>query len=293
VRPRLRLAGFYRVAKADVRWRRSWRALRAAADAVAHSARDAVGSISAQQVNLSFCLRVPCRLVRRWARRSTRPGGRVRVSRRRRARRRAAARVPHAQVLDAQGRVHPRPRSWNCVRHPRPRGAGHRVERGRDRHADGAARPRALDGGLVLARCCGRGTSARPATLPSARRSSITTRVAGERSAKSHRRRSRAWASTRTRHPLPAGRHAPVRGRARRRGMKGACRSSASPVRTSARRAPGGPVRAGRHVGRRHGSIYPFENLRRACACGACVALEAVAPAMTWPRHPRTDAGWP
>ena len=41
-----------------------------------------------------------------------------------------------------------------------------------------------------------------------------------------------------------------------------------------------------------HGSIYPFENLRRACACGACVALEAVVPAMTWPQDiRRTDAG--
>lgn len=32
-----------------------------------------------------------------------------------------------------------------------------------------------------------------------------------------------------------------------------------------------------------HGSIYPFEPLRRACACGACASLSAVPPAMTWP----------
>ena len=32
-----------------------------------------------------------------------------------------------------------------------------------------------------------------------------------------------------------------------------------------------------------HGSIYPFEKLRRDCPCGACGALEAVAPPMAWP----------
>ncbi|HEV8616772.1 MAG TPA: gamma-butyrobetaine hydroxylase-like domain-containing protein [Methylomirabilota bacterium] len=33
-----------------------------------------------------------------------------------------------------------------------------------------------------------------------------------------------------------------------------------------------------------HGSIYPFEHLRRGCPCGACAALETLTPAMGWPR---------
>jgi DUF971 family protein len=32
-----------------------------------------------------------------------------------------------------------------------------------------------------------------------------------------------------------------------------------------------------------HGSIYPFEHLRRGCPCGACAALGAVDRAMAWP----------
>ena len=32
-----------------------------------------------------------------------------------------------------------------------------------------------------------------------------------------------------------------------------------------------------------HGSIYPFEYLRRACPCGACAALEAPAGPAAWP----------
>jgi DUF971 family protein len=41
-----------------------------------------------------------------------------------------------------------------------------------------------------------------------------------------------------------------------------------------------------------HGSIYPFEQLRRGCACGRCAALESVTPAMAWPTDiKRTDAG--
>jgi DUF971 family protein len=41
-----------------------------------------------------------------------------------------------------------------------------------------------------------------------------------------------------------------------------------------------------------HGSIYPFEQLRRGCPCGACAELpEAVARA-AWPREiKRTDGG--
>jgi len=40
-----------------------------------------------------------------------------------------------------------------------------------------------------------------------------------------------------------------------------------------------------------HGSIYPFEPLRRACGCGACGTLGAVAEAATWPESiRRTDA---
>jgi DUF971 family protein len=41
-----------------------------------------------------------------------------------------------------------------------------------------------------------------------------------------------------------------------------------------------------------HGSIYPFEHLRRGCGCGACAALDAPAPAATWPKAiTRTEAG--
>ena len=41
-----------------------------------------------------------------------------------------------------------------------------------------------------------------------------------------------------------------------------------------------------------HGSIYPFEHLRRGCACGVCAELMAVEPAMVWPDAiKRTDGG--
>jgi DUF971 family protein len=41
-----------------------------------------------------------------------------------------------------------------------------------------------------------------------------------------------------------------------------------------------------------HGSIYPFEPLRRGCGCGTCAAIESLAPSMTWPQGiKRTDAG--
>ncbi len=32
-----------------------------------------------------------------------------------------------------------------------------------------------------------------------------------------------------------------------------------------------------------HGSIFPFERLRRDCRCGACAGLGALTPAMAWP----------
>lgn len=32
-----------------------------------------------------------------------------------------------------------------------------------------------------------------------------------------------------------------------------------------------------------HGSIYPFEKLRRDCACGACAALATLTSDMAWP----------
>jgi DUF971 family protein len=32
-----------------------------------------------------------------------------------------------------------------------------------------------------------------------------------------------------------------------------------------------------------HGSIYPFEQLRRACSCGACTELAALTDEMAWP----------
>lgn len=41
-----------------------------------------------------------------------------------------------------------------------------------------------------------------------------------------------------------------------------------------------------------HGSIYPFEHLRRGCACGACADLAAGAPSTAWPDQiKRTEAG--
>ncbi len=33
----------------------------------------------------------------------------------------------------------------------------------------------------------------------------------------------------------------------------------------------------------KHGSIYPFERLRRDCPCGACKELPWTTPDMTWP----------
>lgn len=36
--------------------------------------------------------------------------------------------------------------------------------------------------------------------------------------------------------------------------------------------------------GDNHGSIFPFERLRRDCPCGACAALPTVTPAQAWPR---------
>jgi DUF971 family protein len=41
-----------------------------------------------------------------------------------------------------------------------------------------------------------------------------------------------------------------------------------------------------------HGSIYPFERLRRDCPCGQCAALETLAPPMAWPQAiKKADAG--
>lgn len=34
-----------------------------------------------------------------------------------------------------------------------------------------------------------------------------------------------------------------------------------------------------------HGSIYPFEELRRGCPCGGCAALGVLSVEMTWPRE--------
>ena len=36
-----------------------------------------------------------------------------------------------------------------------------------------------------------------------------------------------------------------------------------------------------------HGSIYPFDRLRRACACGACQSLSETAAARAWPQEIR------
>jgi DUF971 family protein len=35
----------------------------------------------------------------------------------------------------------------------------------------------------------------------------------------------------------------------------------------------------------RHGSIYPFDQLRRSCPCGSCAALGEMSQEMTWPRE--------
>lgn len=41
-----------------------------------------------------------------------------------------------------------------------------------------------------------------------------------------------------------------------------------------------------------HGSIYPFEQLRRGCGCGGCAELERLTPPMAWPTDiKRTDGG--
>ena len=34
----------------------------------------------------------------------------------------------------------------------------------------------------------------------------------------------------------------------------------------------------------KHGSIYPFEKLRRDCPCGACAANETLSATATWPK---------
>lgn len=41
-----------------------------------------------------------------------------------------------------------------------------------------------------------------------------------------------------------------------------------------------------------HGSIFPFDRLRRACPCEGCGALVATTPSQTWPQEiTRTPAG--
>jgi DUF971 family protein len=34
-----------------------------------------------------------------------------------------------------------------------------------------------------------------------------------------------------------------------------------------------------------HGSIFPFERLRRDCPCGACASLETLSPHQSWPQE--------
>jgi len=34
-----------------------------------------------------------------------------------------------------------------------------------------------------------------------------------------------------------------------------------------------------------HGSIYPFEQLRRDCPCGSCAGFQTMTQEMTWPRE--------
>lgn len=40
-----------------------------------------------------------------------------------------------------------------------------------------------------------------------------------------------------------------------------------------------------------HGSIYPFEGLRRDCACSVCAAGDDLTAAMTWPTEITRTAG--
>ena len=40
-----------------------------------------------------------------------------------------------------------------------------------------------------------------------------------------------------------------------------------------------------------HGSIYPFEPLRRACPCGACITLEAPPAPALWPQAIKKTEG--
>jgi DUF971 family protein len=39
-----------------------------------------------------------------------------------------------------------------------------------------------------------------------------------------------------------------------------------------------------------HGSIYPFDQLRRGCECGACSDLEEAAASAAWPRDIKRTA---
>ena len=39
-----------------------------------------------------------------------------------------------------------------------------------------------------------------------------------------------------------------------------------------------------------HGSIYPFEALRKSCACGRCGEALTLAPAMGWPEEIKREA---
>jgi DUF971 family protein len=39
-----------------------------------------------------------------------------------------------------------------------------------------------------------------------------------------------------------------------------------------------------------HGSIFPFDGLRRGCPCGDCAGLETLTPAMTWPEEIKREA---
>lgn len=42
--------------------------------------------------------------------------------------------------------------------------------------------------------------------------------------------------------------------------------------------------------GDEHGSIYPFDRLRRACPCGACAAADTLTAEAQWPRDIKKDA---
>src|SRR2546427_470300 len=173
--------------------------------------------------------------------------------------------------------------------------AGGGAERGRDRAADATARVRPLDRGLV------------PRPLSRARR---RLRGGRPRGAPGLRALLRPWADAqRGGDPPPGARVGRVpeprrpllaRGDAPRAARGGRRMTTKVGLRILGQPDPNVPKDV-HLVGRyalgvdwadNHGSIYPFDRLRRDCACGACAALDSLTQAMAWPQEiKRTDDG--